>query len=319
MKKIILLTIPILLFSEDISIFDKYHIVVSKWIMDKSDALDRFLAGTQDSKSLSNTKVTLSYELGANNLGKFSNDFDFSLSLNLPRFQDKAKITLEKVLNNKSLVGNNRESQLSKSDENSDNKYNLALSLSQWRGKKASIYLTGGLRLGKNIIDPYIGVVSGYNVISNNKKEFNIKNTIRYYFAGEIKDNLSTQYLYNYSDHILLGWLGNLDYSNREKEQILTSEFIWHRSINKYKFYRVGFIANAKLKHFKHLRKNDFEVYVKYHNKFRDKDWAFYEITPFVDKRKEDNWHTTYGVKLKVGATFGGIKDFIHKNPIFRK
>ena len=319
MRKIILIIIPFIFVKaeSDLSqLLEKYHFVASKWLMDKSDVIDRYLSDSDDDKNLSNTKVSIAYELGVNSKGRFSNDVDFSLSLSLPRFSNKVKLTLEKVNTYRSLI-DSKESRLSNSESkisSNDDQYNLALKFSQWSGKKSSIYFTGGVRFNsKFLLEPYIGFVSGYSIEDTKKIVFNVKNTFRYYLAGEVKDNLSTQYLYNYKDDILLGWLGNIEYTNKSSHQTLTSEFIWQKVTNSYKFYRVGFVADAKLKNFKHLRKNDLYVYVKYHNRYRDKDWLFYEITPSLEWRRRDNYHTSFGLKFKIGATFGGIRDLINK------
>jgi hypothetical protein len=318
MKKILLLTLPIIAFSANSDLnnnLDKYHTLVSKWVMDKSDVVDRYLASKDDNKNLSNTKVSVAYEIGSTSKGKFSNNYDFSLSLNLPRFKDKVNLTLEKVNTYKSLI-NSKESFLSKSDSqtNSDDNYNLGISFSQWSGKKYATHLSGGVRFNsKFLLEPYVGVVSSYNIKSTKKTEINIKNTLRYYLAGEIKDNISSQLLYNYGSDVLLGWLGNFEYTSKSSKQTLTSEFILQKEYSSYNFYRLGFVANAKLTHFKNPKKNDFYIYFKYHNKYQNKDWMFYEITPSVELRKENKYHTTVGLKLKVGATFGGIRDLFKK------
>ena len=317
-KFIILIVLPIVAIESKSELSRKlelYHLVVSKWVMDKSDAIDRYLAGSEDSENLSNTKVTVAYEFGFNSKGRFLHNYDFALSLNLPRFQNKVKLTFEKVNKYKSLI-NSKESFLSKSSPelNSESNYNLALNFSQWSGKKSSVYFTGGVRFNsKLLIEPYIGLVSGYNIKSTKKVIFNVKNTLRYYLAGEIKDNLSTQYLYNYRSNILLGWLGNIEYTSKSDTQTLTSEFIWQKAVDKYKFYRIGFVADGTLKHFRHFQKNDFYAYLKYHNRYRGKDWLFYELTPSVEWRKRDNYHTSFGLKFKIGATFGGIKELFDK------
>ena len=297
------------------SILDEYHIKISKWVMDKSDVIDRFLSGVHDEKSLSNTKIKVAYEVGVDDDGDFSNSFDFSLSLHLPRFKDKALLTLEKVTDNDTFI-RDKEALLTKKDMDLNDNYNLAFKLSRVKTRDFSINATGGVRFGKNIIEPYIGLILDNNFIHSKKVEFNINNTVRYYLAGEIRDVLSTQYLYNFKKNIVLGWLGTIDYSNEESEQTLTSEFIWHKRVNDYKFYRFGFIADAKLRNFKHFRKNNFEVYFKYHDKYKDKKWLFYEITPFIDWKKEDDYKTTFGMKLKVGATFGGIRDLLKRGKL---
>ncbi len=317
MRKLLLIILPITVISGESNLskkLEEYHFIASKWVMDKSDELDRFLSDDYDNKNISNTKVSVAYEFGFNSKGRFSNDLDFSLSLNLPRFSNKVKLTLEKVNTYRSLI-ESKESFLSKSDSdtNEDN-YNLALQFSQWRGKRSSIYFTGGVRFNsKFLLEPYIGIISGYNIKKTDNKIVNVKNTLRYYLAGEVKDNFSTQYLFNYKQDTIVGWLGNIEYTNKSDKQTLTSEFIWHKVPNRYMFHRVGFVANAKLTHFKHFRKNDFYVYYKYHNRYRGKDWLFYELTPSVEWRKRDKYHTSFGLKFKVGATFGGLRDLINK------
>jgi len=317
MKKLLLIILPITVISAKSDLSDKldrYHLIASKWVMDTSDEIDRYLSGTEDDKNISNTKVTVAYEFGFNSKGRFSNDVDFSLSLNLPRFSNKVKLTLEKVNKYKSLI-NSKESYLSKSDtDTKEDNYNLALKISRWKGKKTSIYFTGGVRFNsKFLIDPYIGIIGARNIKNTENKIFNVKNSLRYYLAGELKDNLSTQYLFNYKKDTVIGWLGNLEYTNKSAEQTLTSEFIWQKVPNEHMFHRIGIVADAKLTHFKHFKKNDFYVYYKYHNKYKDKDWLFYELTPSVEWRKRDKYHTSFGLKFKVGATFGGIKDLINK------
>jgi len=315
MKKINLLKIvpfiPIVLIAQESltsQYLERYHKSISYWIMDGSDIVDRYLADTNDTKKLSKTRVKIAYEFGTNSKSGSSNTLDFGLSLSLPRLENKAKITLEKVNKTTGLFGNNAESTLSKKEDNFDDSYNLALKYSQWRGKKSSIALTGGIRFNKIFFEPYIGLIAGYTIINNTKENLTIKDTLRFYIAGEIKNNFSTQYLYNYSNDILLGWRGNFEYSNKSDIQNLISEFIWHKYIDEDKFIRVGFVSTATLTNFKKPKKDNFELYTKYHNKMLNKDWLFYEVTPSVDWKKEDNYKTSVGVKLKIGATFGGFR-----------
>ena len=307
----ILIFTPLLTFAQEDSsmsnLLDKYHQIISYWVIDGSDSIDRYLSGTKDKKRLSKTKINLSYEIGTYNTGGLVNNFDFGISLSLPRFKNKAKITLEKVNRDKSLFGNNREAVLSKKDDDTSlDSYNLALKYSQWGGKKSKIGLTGGIRFNKLIVEPYLGVIAGYSIKSNNKENINLKNILRFYLAGEIKDSLSAQYLYNYSSDLLLGWRGNIDYSNKSDEQTFISEFICHKYVNEYKFFRFGFISTASLTNFKHFRKGDFEIYSKIHNKMMDKKWLYYEVTPSLDWKRKDNYKTSVGIKFKIGASFGG-------------
>lgn len=310
MKKIIttLTLLQYLLVAQE-SILDKYHYKVSNWLLAKSDYLDKYLTDNNDTKHLSHTKVGISYEITSNSSGGISNNFDFSLSLSLPRFQNKMKLKLDKVKKNWNSIDDNGVilplNSIQK-DTTLDDSYNLGLEYSQWKGKRSSIKFTGGLRFSKIILEPYIGIIAGYKIYNRDRIETSIKNKLLFYTSGEIKNTSSLQYLYSIDRDNLIGVYAILEYSTDEDDQTIKSEFMWHRRIDNRSYFKSGFIATAKLTKFKNLKRENFELYSRYHNKFRDKDWLYFEITPAVDWKKEDNFKPSATLKLKVGATFGG-------------
>ncbi len=290
---------------------DDYHKFLSNWLMDKSDYLDKYISEKNDTKRLSNTRVKVAYEVGVNTSGGFSNNLDFGLSLNLPRFENKVKLTLNKVKSDWNALDENGDvvSNVGLSSKlESDNKYDLMLEYKGHRGKKSSIGLTGGLRFNKYFFEPYVGLKGKYLVFQRDKDALLLRDKLRFYVAGEIRNTIYSKYVRDVGKYMQFGWYGNIDYSTKSDNQDFKTELLLQRSTNNYSFNRVGFVASANLTNFKNFRKQNFETYYKHHDKMLNKDWLYYEITPSVVWKKEDNFKSSFTLKFKIGATFGGIR-----------
>ncbi len=313
MKKLyLLLVLSAILFSKSNKYdLDKAHILASNWIMNKSDFLDRYLANKHDTKHLSNTKLNIAYEVGLNTSGGLSNNFDFGLSLRLPRFEKKVKLKIQKVkeewnaLDNSGNVVSNVG--LSSSISNKD-KYDLMLQYRGHKGKRSSIGLTGGVRFNKIFWEPYVGIKAKYIIFQEEKQVLLLRNTLRFYISGEMRDTLYSKYVRRLGINSQFGWYNNLDYTSKSNKQDLKTEFVLQTSNNNYSFFRTGFIAWAKLKNFNNPRKENFEIYTKYHNKMRNKKWMYYEVTPAIEWKRKDNFKPSFTLKFKIGATFGGTR-----------
>ncbi len=287
---------------------DKYHYIISQWLLDKTDLIDRYLADINTTKRVKNkTKIDISFEIGKfTNINSFYHNLDYSLNLDLPRFQNKWKLKLEKIKQHNFSILKSNEELLSKTNRDKNTTFNLSLFFTPIKGKKSIFSLDGGVRFNKKfLIDPYIGVVIGRKLKKNQKKDFNIKNNIRFYLSGEFKDLLKAFYFYKYENNQIVGWNGNFVWSSEVNTQYFSSEIFSLKFLNKNSFYKVGFISTASLKNFKHLRKEDFEFYIKYRDKLLNKKWLYYEITPATKWERKNNYKTSIGIKLKIGAIFG--------------
>ncbi len=311
MKKFLLLLLfPLFTIADSIELsLDKYHYIISQWILDKSDFVDRYLADINSSVKENRTIIDVSVEVGKFSTQKsFYHNVDFSMQLDLPRLRDKLKVTFQKVREESSLLNRNSEALLSRSSDLKNESYNLALSYSPFSNKNIVFSLDGGVRFNKFFFEPYIGILTAYKIRRDKKVDSNIKNSLRFYLAGEVKNLLLAQYFYKYKEDIVLGWLGSFIYSNELSNQDISSEIFALKLLDKYRFGRVGFIATAHLKHFKNPKTDDFELYFKYHNKLLNKKWLYYEITPSLHWKRKDDYKTSVGIKVKVGATFGAVK-----------
>ncbi len=292
--------------SDDLSSsLDKYHYIISQWILDKSDLVDRYLSDINTTTE-NNTSIDISIEVGKfTKSNSFYHNVDFALHLDLPRLKNKLKLTLQKVSKSSTLLGKNSEKLLSKSSDSDNEGYNLALTYSPWAKKRFFMTFDSGVRFDNYFFEPYVGVLSGYKIKQKDNVEANIKNSLRFYLAGEIKDLVLGQYFYKYKEDVVVGWLGSFIYSSEKNTQDLSSEVFGLKLLNKDSFFRLGFISNFHLKHFKNPKKDNFELYAKYHNKLLNKEWLYYEVTPSLNWKKEHNFKPSVGVKLKIGATFG--------------
>jgi len=312
MKKFLLIATitPFLSFAnKSDSSLDKYHYIISQWILDKTDLVDRYLSDIHDTKKENHTTIDISIEFGKfTRTDSLYHNVDFSIHLDLPRLKNKLKLTLEKVSKNSTLLNKNREKLLSKSSDNSDEGYNLALSYAPWDKRRFFVSFDGGVRFDNYFIEPYVGILSGYKIKKSKKVEANVRNSLRFYLAGEVKDLLLGEYFYKYNENVVLGWMGSFVYSSEQSTQSISTEFFALRLLNKDSFARVGFISNFHLHNFKNPKKDDFELYFKYHNKLLNKKWLYYEITPSLNWKRKDNYKTSVGLKVKIGATFGAVK-----------
>ncbi len=313
MKKLLKLltaTLPLVTFtSAEVSKLDSYHLFLSNWVMNSSDNLDRYLVEKNDTKSLSNTKIDIAYEGGLNTAGGFLNNLDFGLSLNLPRFENKVKLSVSKVKQNWNATdanGNVVSNMDISSNKSDDDKYDLMVEYQNHKGKRSSVGFTGGVRFNKVFFEPYIGLKAKYLIYSNDLNLLVAKNVLRFYLAGEIRDTISAKYIRLIDSDLQFGWYGNIDYSSKSNEQVLKSEFILHKKLGEFTFIRGGFFASSKLTNFKNPKKENFELYARYHHKLLNRDWLYYELTPAIEWKNDDKFSGSFTLKFKVGATFGG-------------
>ncbi|CAA6814438.1 MAG: Unknown protein [uncultured Sulfurovum sp.] len=280
------------------SIFDTYHDNLCKMLIDTSNSIDDYFIDGNISTS-SNTYGEFSTSIAQESYLSFENDVRFRLRLNLPKIQKNLRLVFEDDSSDNLLYDG---TQLN--DQHLDTKeYFLRLEYLNYVKNTFNIRMGGGLKVRKRNLVPYLNVRARYEFYNEQKNKSELFNRFRYYSDGEIENNLELNSLYTISDDLYTLWTNTFYHTNRFPHETLASSITAVSIFTDKQHIRYGLGISSHVNKFQDLTVDYYYLHSAFHHLFY-KDWAYYEISPSILQRKNNDFKTSYRLLVKFGIYF---------------
>jgi hypothetical protein len=277
---------------------DRYHDDLCNWLVDTSNGIDNYFIeenGTATSKTYAELKTSFAFET------KRSSEYAIRLRLrlNLPKIQKKLRIVFEDSDSDDDFYD---ATQLD-NDRYLDNKnYYLRLEYFNYIWKKLNFSASGGVRLRKLTVHPYLNLKVKYNVESLDKNERVISNRFRYYINEDIEDVVSYNIFYPIEESIYCTVRHSFRYRNWQEYQQIVNSASCVKNIEKNRYISIGASMLSKLED-DVLNLQYPKIYWTYRGKLY-KEWIYYELIPSILWRKENDYHESYRFMVNIGTIF---------------
>ncbi len=287
----------------DTCYLDKTHKTLSDWVYNTSNSLDLFFA-KKDINSLQSTGSYLDLSLDSylEERKKTNYRLNVKFRLKLPRTQKRLNIVFEdykKTLSidkqNSDTVGNSLE----------NNSYILGIQMEKLKSKYMQANFGGGIRFSGISPDTYISIYIGkdfYN-FSNWQLEFN--NQVRYFAKRGLDNTANISLSKVLNQNIKFSFQNSYHFiKNRNRLNEVSNSFIVEQYVGKnrgFSYLASIYSFSDRDRNFKinyYLAKVTYKRYF-YHN------FAYYELSPGLIFRREDDFKPNARIVFKIGIFFG--------------
>ncbi|SFV65729.1 hypothetical protein MNB_SV-12-239 [hydrothermal vent metagenome] len=277
---------------------DRYRDELSTWLVDSSNSIDNYFIeanGTATSTTYAELKTSFALESGRSS----EYAIRLRLRLNLPKVQEKLRVVFEDSDSDDDFYDSTKldnDRYLDKKD------YYLRLEYFNYIINKLSFSLSGGVKLNRLDIYPYVNLKVKYNVDSSDNNKRVVSNRFRYYINEDIEDIISYNILYPLEESFYCTVRNSVRYRNWQDYQQIVNSISFVKSIEKNRYLSVGASLLNELEDID-LTLQYPKIYSTYRGKLY-KEWIYYELTPSILWRKENDYHESYRFMVSIGMIF---------------
>jgi hypothetical protein len=277
---------------------DSYHKNLCNWLVDTSNSIDNYFIeenGTITSKTYAELKT--SFALETQRSSEYA--IRLRLRLNLPKIQKKLRVVFEDSDSDDDFYDATK---LNNDRDLSEKDYYLRLEYFNYIWKRLNFSMSGGVRLRKLNIHPYLNLKVKYAIESTDDNERVISNRFRYYINEDIEDVVSYNTLYPIEKSIYCTVRHSFRYRNWQEYQQIVDSASCVKNIEKNRYLSVGASILSNLEDDELILQYP-KIYWTYRGKLY-KEWIYYELSPSVLWRKENNYRKSYRFMVNIGTIF---------------
>jgi hypothetical protein len=277
---------------------DSYHKNLCNWLVDTSNSIDNYFIeenGTITSKTYAELKT--SFALETQRSSEYA--IRLRLRLNLPKIQKKLRVVFEDSDSDDDFYDATK---LNNDRDLSEKDYYLRLEYFNYIWKRLNFSMSGGVRLRKLNIHPYLNLKVKYAIESTDDNERVISNRFRYYINEDIEDVVSYNTLYPIEKSIYCTVRHSFRYRNWQEYQQIVDSASCVKNIEKNRYLSVETSILSNLEDDELILQYP-KIYWTYRGKLY-KEWIYYELSPSVLWRKENNYRKSYRFMVNIGTIF---------------
>lgn len=282
----------------NITDLDKYHDELSHWLVSTSNYIDDYLIESNSTKS-SKTYAELKTSFAIENRQNIEYAIRLKLRLDLPKIKKELRIVFEDDTSDDSLYDSTT---LDSDYHLEERSYFVRLEYFRYIKEYLSLSSGGGVRFRKSSLHPYINFKIKYKIKDETTKKIIMKNRFRYYINEDIENILSFTRDYTLSESLSYTFSNTLRYRNWEDYKKIINKAYFFKKLKDEEWVRVGASLNSRWMDTS-IRANYYQLYGSYRNLLY-KNWIYYELTPSILRREDNNFNNSYRFMVNFGAIF---------------
>ncbi len=289
-------------------LWEQYRNDFTEWLIDTSKKIDDYFIDDEEIKDINVTnktyaKLTTSFakETGGS---AFEYALNFRLRLNLPKIQEHLRIVFEdedEDEERKTLEG-----EKFGQDRDLENKdYHLRIEYFNYIKNRIKFSGGGGIRIRNFLTYPYVNLKAKYKIHKDDNSESQLYDRIRWYVDGKLENVFQYSYKQTISkgDKLYGEFNSKINYDNKkEMEDFITTLSIL-KIINQKENISTGINIINKLNSYKIEYLDYTQYYISYKETFY-KDWLYYQLTPSILWRTENDFDKSYRIVFTLGVIF---------------
>ena len=300
---LLLLSFCSLAAKENINYIDKTHTTLSDWIYNTSNKIDMFFSKSDmDVSKSKGTYANIYLDSLAQEHAGLQYNFNARIRLRLPRTQKKLHLIFE---NYKNTLSADRQNSPTIGKSVSSNSYLLGLQLDKIKSKFINIRFGGGVHFSGISPDAYISLYLSKYYYNHAKWKFGLSNNAKYFIKKHLDNTvaLSASRIINenlkFSFQNSYHYLESSNHLNEVVNSLSLEQYIGHKKGLSYllSIYSSGDRDNGFKLHY-YLGEVSYKRYF-YH------DYAYYEFSPGIILRSENNFKPSAQIIFRIGLFFG--------------
>ncbi|MCK5853759.1 MAG: hypothetical protein KAG56_00970 [Sulfurovaceae bacterium] len=280
---------------------DKYHDKVSHWLVDSSNSIDEYLTDSNSSES-SKTFAELKTSFAVENTQDVDYGIRLKLRLDLPKIEKELRLIFEDADSDDQLYDGTA---LNNDYHLEEKEYYLRLDYLKLIKKKLHLRAGAGVRFRKSALHPYLNIKSKYYQHNTQESKVIVSNRFRVYVDGDYENTFATYRFLHLNEALYFTFTNTLRYRSWNEVQKIATNMTFTKSFSNERQASVGLSFINDL--------NNWSIHSRYyqlHTSYRDKlygDWMYYEVSPSILRRRENNFDPTFRFMLSIGMKFNAM------------
>ncbi len=295
-KVLYYLILPSLLFGDfNTTILDNYHDKLSKILIDSSNSVDNYFIDTNTTKkNKTEAELKTSFAVESNRKSEYS--LRLRLRINLPKIQEKFKLFFEdEDSDNIFYDGTRLDNQYRVKNKN----YFLRLDFWEFIFRKIDFTSGVGIKFRKFNLYPYINLKVKYlfenrDLIANSR--------FRLYSDGKFENAVTLSKIEHFNKSLYILYRNFFKYKDSTHSTTIINSISTTKIISHKKELSVGIAFASRLDRLKAYLSYQ-QLYIAYREIFY-KDWLYYEITPSILWREENDFDSSHRIMFNLGMKF---------------
>ncbi len=291
-----LLILSSLLFGDfNTTILDIYHDKLSNILVDSSNSVDDYFIETHSTKkSKTQAEFKTSFAVESNRKSEYA--LRFKLRVNLPKIQKKFRLFFEdEDSDNIFYDGTKLDNQYRVNNKS----YFLRLDFFDYIFKKIDFTSGVGVKFRKFNLYPYVNLKVKY-LFEN--RDFIANSRFRLYSDGKFENAVTLSKVEHLNKKIYILYRNFFKYKDRTNSTTIINSISATKIISHTEELTTGVAFASRLDALKAYLSYQ-QLYIAYREIFY-KNWLYYELTPSILWREENDFDSSYRVMLNLGMKF---------------
>jgi hypothetical protein len=275
---------------------DKYYNNLCQILIDSSNSVDDYFI-KDNSHKRSNTEADLKTSFAIEKGKKSEYSMRLKVRLNLPKIQERLRLIFEdEDSDNIFYDSTTLDNQYKVEDKN----YFLRLDFFNEVIRKIDLTTGIGVKFREFHLYPYLNFKVKY--ILNNRKNTVINNRFRIYSDGRYEDIINLNKMEYYSDSVYIFYRNFFRYRDWTETNSIINSLSVTKILTDKKKLTLGIALKSEFTPLKSYIKHR-QLYMAYREKFY-KNWLYYELSPSIIWREENDFEPSYRFMLNIGISF---------------
>ena len=295
-KFLYLLILSSLLFGDfNTTILDIYHDKLSNILVDSSNSVDDYFIDTNSTKkSKTQAELKTSFAVESNRKSEYA--LRLRLRVNLPKIQKKFRLLFEDEDSDNIFYDGTK---LDNRYRVNNKSYFLRLDFFDYIFKKIDFTSGVGVKFRKFHLYPYINIKVKY-LFEN--RDFIANSRFRLYSDGKFENAVTLSKIEHLKKNIYILYRNFFKYKDRTNSTTIINSISVNKIISTKKELTAGVAFTSRLDALKAYLSYQ-QLYFAYRDIFY-KDWLYYEVTPSILWREENNFDSSYRFMFNLGIKF---------------
>lgn len=276
---------------------DQYHENICHALIDGSNRLDSYLMDINSTESTTEAEIKTSYAIENGRESEYT--MRLRLRLSLPYLQNKFRIVLEDEDSNDPLYdGTNLDNEYKAENKN----YFLGVQYFDYMIQRHHVSSALGVRFRKSTIQPYVNFKVEYLIEENEEYTSQVTDRLRLYSNGDIENIFTYNILEPFQDEFYV-LIDNVHrYQNWEEDRTISNSIAVMKLLDDQRVASlgVGLLSRYNRDEIKIVYP---QLYGVYHAPLY-KDWIYYELSPSLLWREENNYAPSARFMVNIGTLF---------------
>jgi hypothetical protein len=278
------------------TLLDMYHQKISQILIETSRSVDNFFVDDGNSSKNNKTEAQIKTSFAIESGRKAEYAIHFRVRFHLPKLQNRFRLVFEDEDSDDVFYdGLKLDSQYKLENK----RYSLRLDYFDYVIKRIDFTAGVGLKFKKFNLYPYLNLKTKYLFEDSN---ILLRNRFRFYSSGKYEDTFTLSRIKELGDNRYILFRNFFKYRSDTTIRNMVNSVSITQNLSKNREVTIGFLLREHFKIFRY-----YFDYPQIYFGYRDllyKDWIYYELTPSILWREENDYKRSFRFMFNIGVNF---------------